>query len=283
RATAEAFVEFTDAVTRALGDRVKDWITHNEPWCSSMNSYERGLHAPGRKDFGAALAASHHLLLSHGWAVPVVRRNSPGANVGITLNLTPALPASPSAADYDAYRHFDGYFNRWFLDPLYGRRYPADMIADYIEAGHLPPEGLTVNQPGDLEAIAAPCDFLGINYYARAVLRSDKIPEADNHPRTRHLAPKEDWTGLGWGIYAAGLTQILSRVHFAYGPPQIYVTENGASYSTGPDASGRVRDDKRVHFLRDHLVAARRAIDAGVPLAGYFAWSLLDNYEWERG
>src|SRR5262249_31168877 len=131
--------------------------------------------------------------------------------------------------------------------------------------------------------IAVPCDFLGVNYYNRAVLRSEKIPETENQPRTVHLAPKQDWTEMGWEVYPEGLTQILARVHLTYGPPKIYVTENGASYSTGPDGAGRVRDEKRVQFLRDHLIAARRAIDIGVPLAGYFAWSLLDNYEWERG
>ena len=283
RATAQAFVEYAQIVSRALGDRVSTFITHNEPWCASLLSHQRGVHAPGMKDWGAALAASHHLLLSHGLAVPVIRRESPRAEVGITLNLMPSVPASPSAADYDAYRHFDGYFNRWFLDPLYGRRYPADMIADYIEAGHLPAEGLTVVQPGDLEAIAAPCDFLGINYYNRAVLRSETVPEDQNAPRTEHLAPQSEWTEMGWEVYPEGLAHILMRVHHTYGPRKMYVTENGASYSDPPNAEGRVPDERRRVFLRDHFLAARRAMDAGAPLAGYFVWSLMDNYEWDRG
>ncbi|MFS8065522.1 MAG: GH1 family beta-glucosidase [Byssovorax sp.] len=283
RATAEAFVEYADVVTRALGDRVKDWITHNEPWCTSMLSHQVGLHAPGLKDWGKALAASHHVLLSHGLAVPVIRRNSADARVGITLNLTPTVPASPSPADYDACRNFDGYFNRWFLDPVHGRGYPADMIADYIAAGHLPPEGLTVLQPGDLAAISAPCDFLGINYYNRAIARSDKVAEAQNQPRTVELAPAAEWTEMGWEEYPEGLTQILNRVHLVYGPKSIYVTENGASYGTAPGADGRVHDERRLSFLREHFLAARRAIDAGVPLHGFFVWSLLDNFEWDRG
>jgi beta-glucosidase len=284
RSTAEAFVEYTEIVARALGDRVKHWITHNEPWCASMLGHQRGIHAPGfREDWGAALAASHHLLLSHGWAVPVLRRESPGAEVGITVNLVPAVPASPSPADYDACRHFDGYFNRWFLDPIHGRHYPADMVADYVAAGHLPPEGFTLVKPGDLQAIAAPCDFLGVNYYNRSVVRSDKIPEEQNHPRTVHLAPKSEWTDIGWEAYAEGLYQILTRVHLVYGPPKIYVTESGASFSEGPDAAGRVPDQRRVVFLRDHFLAAHRALSGGVPLAGYFVWSLLDNFEWDRG
>lgn len=283
RATAEAFVEYADVVTRALGDRVKDWITHNEPWCTSMLSHQVGLHAPGLKDWGLALAASHHVLLSHGLAVPVIRRNSAGARVGITLNLSPVVAASSSPADHEACRSFDGYFNRWFLDPVHGRGYPGDMIADYIAAGHLPPEGLTVLKPGDLAAIAAPCDFLGINYYNRVISRSDKVLEAQNQPQTVNLAPKEEWTEMGWEVYAEGLNQLLTRVHLVYGPQRIYVTENGASYGTAPGADGRVHDHRRLTFLRDHFLAARRAIDSGVPLHGFFVWSLLDNFEWDRG
>ncbi|MEP7120891.1 MAG: GH1 family beta-glucosidase [Byssovorax sp.] len=283
RATAQAFAEYADVVTRALGDRVKDWITHNEPWCTSMLSHQIGLHAPGLKDWGLALSASHHVLLSHGLAVPIIRRNSPGARVGITLNLSPVVPASPSPADHEACRNFDGYFNRWFLDPVHGRGYPADMIADYVAAGHLPPEGLTVVKPGDLATIAAPCDFLGINYYNRVVSRSDKVLEAQNQPRTVELAPKEEWTEMGWEEYPEGLNQVLTRVHLVYGPRRIYVTENGASYGTAPSADGRVHDERRLNFLRGHFLAARRAIDAGVPLHGYFVWSLMDNFEWDRG
>lgn len=283
RATAEAFAEYARVVGKRLGDRVKKWITHNEPWCASMLSHQMGLHAPGIKDWRTALSASHHLLLSHGLAVPILRECSPNAEVGITLNLTPTVPASRSAADIDAARNFDGYFNRWFLDPLFGRHYPADMIADYIEAGHLPPEGLTDVRPGDLKTIATPCDFLGVNYYNRTVMRSNKVPEEQNLPRTEHLAPREEWTEMGWEVYPDGLRQILTRVHLEYGPAKLYVTENGASYSDPPNSEGRVPDEKRRVFLRDHFIAARRAMDAGAPLAGYFVWSLLDNYEWERG
>ena len=258
-------------------------MTHNEPWCSGLLSHQKGLHAPGLKDFPAALAASHHILLSHGWSVPIVRRNSRGAEVGITLNLAPATPASPSAADYDACRHFDGYFNRWFLDPVQGRRYPADMVADYIAAGHLPPEGTTFAKPGDMEAIGVYCDFLGVNYYNRTVVRSEAIPEEKNEPRTVHLAPSSEWTEMGWEVYADGLNEILTRVHLTYGPRKIYVTENGASFSEGPGPDGRVRDERRRAYLRDHFIAARQAIAGGAPVAGFFVWSLMDNFEWDRG
>jgi beta-glucosidase len=283
RSTAEAFTDYVHAVTRHLGDRVKHWITHNEPWCASMLGYQVGRHAPGLHDWRSALAASHHLLLSHGWAVPVVRSNAPGAEVGIALNLTPSVPASPSPEDRDASRHFDGYFNRWFLDPLFRGHYPADMISDYIQAGNLPSEGFAVVHPGDMRAIGTPTDFLGVNYYNRTIVRSSRIPEERNQPPTVHVAPESEHTEMGWEIYPEGLFHTLARVSLEYQPLKIYVTENGASFSQGPDAAGRVEDARRIDFMRDHLLAAKRAIDAGVPLHGYFVWTLLDNFEWERG
>lgn len=281
RATAEAFVEYADLVSRSLGDRVKHWITHNEPWCAGMLSYQIGEHAPGCQDWGAGLAASHHLLLSHGWAVPVLRRNSPDAEVGITLNFTASIPASSSVADQAAARRFDGYFNRWFLDPLYGRHYPADMAVAYQAAGYISGPELPFVQPGDLEAIATPTDFLGVNYYTREVLRDTDA--TDNAPQTVFPAPPAERTEMGWEIYPQGLYDLLARLHFEYRPPRLYVTENGVSYSNGPDAMGRVRDERRIAYLRDHFAAAHRAIAAGAPLAGYMVWSLMDNFEWAFG
>lgn len=283
RMTAEAFVEYADVVSRRLGDRVKHWITHNEPWCASFVSYQKGAHAPGLRDWGAAVQSSHHLLLSHGWAVPVIRRNSPSAQVGITLNLSPAIPASSSPADADAARRFDGYMNRWFLEPLYHGEYPPDIVADYAEEDRLPSGGMTFARPGDLRHVATPTDFIGINYYNRTVARSERVPEAQNLPRSVFVAPESEWTDIGWEVYPNGLFEVLMRVHLDYRPPKIYVTENGASYGDGPDPARRVTDRRRVKFLREHLLAARRAIEAGVPLEGYFAWSLMDNFEWDHG
>ena len=283
RETAEAFLEYAEVVGRRLGDRVHQWITHNEPWCASLQSYQIGKHAPGHTDWPAALAASHHLLLSHGWAVPILRAHSPGAQVGITLNLTPAEPASPSRVDRDACRHFDGYFNRWFLDPLYGRGYPSDMLAGYASDGRLPRDWDRVVRAGDPAAIAEPIDFVGVNYYNRAVVRSESVPERENLPRTVFLAPESEWTEMGWEVHPDGLYRILCRVHFDYGAPRLYVTENGASWSDGPGPDGRVPDHRRLGFLKEHFRATRRAIAAGVPVAGYFVWSLLDNFEWDRG
>ncbi len=279
RATAEAFVEYADVVSRALGDRVKHWITHNEPWCVGLLSHQIGEHAPGWHDWPAALAASHHVLLSHGWAVPVLRANSPGVEVGITLNFSPAEPASPSAEDLAACRQYDGYFNRWFADPIYLGVYPDDMVAAYTVAGHLPPEGAPYLKDGDLQAIAAPIDFLGVNYYTRAVISSATTLDQGNMPQT----PAADVTEMGWEVYPEGLYNLLTQLHADYGPGLIYITENGASYSDAPDSAGRVRDERRLRYLRDHFAAAWRALDAGVPMAGYFVWSLMDNFEWAKG
>ena len=283
RATAEAFVQFADVVTRHLGDRVRHWITHNEPWCSGLLGHQLGGHAPGLRDHGAGLAASHHLLLSHGWAVPVIRRNSPGCEVGITLNLTHSEPASASGPDHEAARIFDGYFNRWFLDPVHGRGYPADKTAEYIRDGHLSPDGLTFVREGDVQAMGVPCDFLGINYYTRAVERSNTVPENENAPITNHVAPRELFTDFGWEVYPEGLYRELVRVWLEYNPRKIYVTENGCSYFDTPAPDGRVSDPRRIDFLRAHFQAAHRALEAGVPLAGYFVWSLMDNFEWAHG
>ncbi len=282
RATVTAFAEYADVVTRRLGDRVKHWITHNEPWCSSMVSHQKGVHAPGVRDWRIALAAAHHILLSHGQAVPIIRTNSPGATVGITLNLSPSVPASPSPEDADAARRHDGYMNRWFLEPVFRGEYPADIVTDYIADGHLP-DGMPFVRPGDLRDMAAPTDFLGVNYYNRHVARSDRIPEEKNAPRTVFAAPRADWTDIGWEVHAPGMFEVLMRVHLEYRPRTIYITENGAAYSDAPDASKRIADVKRIRYLRDHLLEAKRALDNGVPLDGYFAWSLLDNYEWDHG
>jgi beta-glucosidase len=279
RATAEAFVEYAEVVARALGDRVKNWITHNEPWCIGLLSHQIGEHAPGWRNWPAALTAAHHVLLSHGWATPVIRRESPGAEVGITLNFTPAYPASSSPADQDAVRRFDGYYNRWFLDPVYGRHYPADMVADYQAAGLLP-RGLDFVKPGDMEAIAAPTDFLGVNNYTRAILTASEAGYLPQEVRPGHVA---DFTEMGWEVYPRGLFDLLNRFHFAYGIPKLYITENGASYGNEPDEQGVIDDQPRIAYLRDYLVACQAAIAQGVPLAGYFQWSLMDNFEWARG
>jgi beta-glucosidase len=281
RSTAEAFVEFADIASRALGDRVKNWITHNEPAVVAWAGYSDGVHAPGLKDYALGVLTSHHLLLSHGWAVPVIRKNSPGSEVGITLNVGWSAAASNSAADLDLTRFEEGKWFRWFADPLYGRGYPVDKVADFEKGGFLP-NGLDFVKGHDLKDISVPTDFIGLNYYARNVHRANT---PDNEPQTVFQKPKnpENWTEMNWEVYPDGLLGVLARTYFDYQPRKLYVTENGASYSTPPDASGNVPDEHRTNYLREHFAAAQRAIELGVPLAGYFVWSLLDNFEWGYG
>ncbi len=283
RSTADAFVEYADVISRALGDRVKNWITHNEPAVVAWLGYEMGVHAPGIVDptYKSALRTAHHLLLSHGQAVPVIRRNSEKAEVGITLNIGWKVAASNSAADLESARFDDGKWFRWFGDPVYGRGYPADMTESFSKFGALP-NGMDFVQAGDMKIIATPTDFIGINYYSRNLHRSGA---SNNDPQIDFPKPKtpENWTEMDWENYPEGLTGVLGRVYFHYNPRKIYVTENGASYSTPPDEKGNVPDVHRTNYLRTHFAAAHRAIQAGVPLAGYFVWSLMDNFEWSFG
>ena len=274
RSTAEAFVQYADLASHWLGDRVKHWMTLNEPYVSAFIGYLEGRHAPGHSDIDEALAAAHHLLLAHGWTVPVLRRNGPGAQVGIALNLTTTVPASPSVADRAADRLKDGIINRWFLDPIAARGYPDDVVQHYERP-------MPFVQAGDLEAVAAPIDFLGANYYFRTIVRSSVIPESENEPRT--LFPNAERTEMGWEVYPEGFYEMLARLHHGYRFPAIYVTENGAAYpdEIGPD--GRVDDPKRIAYLKGHLKAMTQALAAQVPMRGYFVWSLMDNFEWAHG
>ncbi|NQU30923.1 MAG: family 1 glycosylhydrolase, partial [Anaerolineae bacterium] len=273
--------EYTEAITRALGDRVKDWITINEPAVVAWIGNDIGEHAPGYQDMRRAIPVSYHVMLAHGWAVPIIRRNSPNSEVGITLNVGWREAASNSSFDLDAVREGDGKWTRWFSDPLYGRGYPADVIADFEKQGYLP-KGMDFIKEGDLNAIATPTDFLGVNYYNREVVRSDA---PDNEPQTVFEKPKtpENWTEMDWENYPDGLAGVLGMMYFDYKPLKLYVTENGASYSTAPDENGIVNDTHRLDYYKTHLAAVHRVMQAGVPMAGYFAWSLMDNFEWAKG
>jgi beta-glucosidase len=280
RATVDAFVEYTRTVAERLGDRVAYWATHNEPWCIAVLGHENGHHAPGHRDPAEALRVAHHLLLSHGRAVDVLREACPESEIGIVLNLTPGTPARPEREDdVDAVRQFDGMFNRWYLDPVFHGRYPEDTVSDHVRAGHLESAELPFVQDGDLETIATPLDFLGVNYYSRVVLRGGE----NGSPEAVRAVPEEELTEMGWEVYPEGLHELLRRVGREYDPRAIYLTENGIALAEAPDAEGRIADERRIGFLRAHLLAAHRAMTEGVPLRGYFVWSLLDNFEWAHG
>ena len=281
RKIVERFCHFTDVISRALGDRVQNWITINEPWVICHLGHCTGEHAPGITDWEQTLRAAHHVLLAHGAAVPILRENVPQANVGITLNLCPSEPASSSEYDKKAERSFDGFFNRWYLDPVFGRGYPEDMVEEYITKGHLPKEGVSWCQEGDLDTISVATDFLGINYYSRAVIRSAEVSEEENSPR--EVFADGPRTAFDWEVHAPSLERLLLRLTHEYGANRIIVTENGASYPTAPSVDNVVPDVERQQYFEEHVAACHRAIEQGATLTGYFAWSLLDNFEWAEG
>jgi beta-glucosidase len=273
RDTALRFAEYAERIGAALGDRVHTWTTLNEPWCSAFLGYGSGRHAPGRTDPVGALAASHHLLLGHGLAVAELRSRVPDAQVGITLNLYP-VEAAEGRRGEDAVRRIDGLSNRWFLDPVLRGTYPKDVVED---VAHL--TDLSFVQDGDLERVSTPLDFLGVNYYTRHVVAPGAYPGSAGVEFVSRGLPT---TALGWEIDPEGLQDILTRVTSDYGDLPLVLTENGAAFDDVL-LDGRVHDPERVEFLRSHLDACRRAVLAGVPLRGYFAWSLLDNFEWAEG
>jgi beta-glucosidase len=283
RDTAERFAEYAGIVYDALGDRVQWWTTLNEPWVSAFLGYAAGVHAPGRTEPSAALAASHHLLLGHGLAASALRARRADAQVGITLNLGAVAPATDTDADRDAARRIDGLANRWFLDPLLRGSYPADVGADLAAVSDL---GFV--RPGDLDVISAPLDLLGINYYRTAVVAHGQDTPAEpsawpGSEHVRHVGRGAPTTAMGWEIDPDGLVHTLRMVADGYPATPLYVTENGAAFDdkVGPD--GEVDDPERVDYYAAHLRACHEAIEAGIPLRGYFAWSLLDNFEWAYG
>ncbi len=273
-ASVEWFAEYADRVSRQLGDRVCGWITHNEPWIVAFVGHFYGSHPPGLTDLKAAYQAAHHLLLAHGAAVPILRRNAPRAEVGISLNLNPIYPASDSLEDQEAVRRQDDFLNRWFLDPLFKGAYPDDMVTLLQE--WLPRINLT-----DVQTAAAPLDFLGVNYYIRNVVafEESELPLQVRHVPQEHAAA----TAMGWEIFPQGLTDLLVRLKQEYAPAAIYITENGAAFDDPLPQNGVVEDPQRIAFLEVHLTAVAKALAQGVPVKGYFVWSLTDNFEWTHG
>ena len=279
RDTVERFVDYAAILHDALGAQVPYWITQNEPHTSSWLGHGSGRHAPGITGDENALKAAHHLLLSHGRVIQALRPGGGGGSgetrFGAVIAVTPVRPANPSnPADVAAAIRVDGEQNRLFLDPIFLGEYPRDIRARYREATR----DFDFVQPDDLAVIHTPPDFLGVNYYTPTVIA------AGPDDRLELRAPMGPATAMGWAIDPAGMHEVLTRVQREYsGNLPLIVSENGASFRDYLDPEGRCHDPERVEFLQAHLREARRAVADGVPLTGYFVWSLLDNFEWDSG
>ena len=275
RDTAYAFAEYAEVVARQLGDRVDTWITHNEPWCSAYLGYGIGVHAPGIQDMQSAAIVGHHLLLSHGLAVPRLRTHTKaGSQVGIALNFTPVYPADDTAETAQAVARADALTNRWFIDPLYKGAYPEQLFGDM---GVQPPP----IQDGDMAIIATPLDFLGVNNYTRMVVRSNAAEP--NGVEFVASVPGASYTAMGWEVYPQAIGDLLLKLHKEYGVSSLLVTENGAAFDDIVASDGEVHDIQRVEYLREHIRTVSRVLEQGVPIQGYLVWSLFDNYEWAEG
>ncbi len=284
RDTAERFADYAQTVYAALYDRVRHWLTINEPWCVAFNGYATGTHPPGRRNRGAALRAAHHLLLGHGLALSAMRAIDNTNILGIALNLLPAHPGTQHPDDLDAARRVDGVHNRIFLDPLLRGRYPDDMLDDLGREFDL-----THIRAGDAATIAAPLDLLGVNYYHPVTVsgrgdgeRNDPSPWVGAED-VGFVAQNLPTTAMGWEVDAQALADLLRRLDRHYPAVPLAVTENGAAYHDYADPDGNVHDPLRITYLTAHLRAAHAAIASGVDLRGYFVWSLMDNFEWAEG
>lgn len=275
RETIDRFLEYADAATAHFSDRVKDWMTFNEPWVYSFCGHLYGVHAPGLKDLPTTLAVAHHILVAHGKAIPIIRKNVPGAKVGIVNNLALIESATERDEDRAAARRWDLAFNKWFMDPLFGRPYPEEIVSLYGKA-------MPRIEKGDMEAMATKADFLGVNYYTRRLVAYD--------PKNAHIQAKQVYRPCvaraefeEWEINPEALYLLLRDIKRDYGDIPIYISENGTSGADSVSADGCVHDPVRVEYLRRHFAAAWQAIQEGCPVRGYFVWSLYDNFEWGFG
>lgn len=269
RETAYHFRDYVDLISKVLGDRVYSYATLNEPFCSAYLGYEAGIHAPGLvgEEFGKK--AAHHLLLAHGLAIKVLNKNCPHIEKGIVLNFTPCYPKTDSVEDAKASKIADDYFNQWYIKPIFDGQYP-DLMKQLPEQNR--PEILD----GDMDTISTSIDFLGVNYYTRAVYSATENNWFEEQPAQPPL------TDIGWEIYPRAMTELLVSLNQKYSLPPIYITENGVA-TADVVVDGEIDDQDRVEYFQSHLNAVNEAINQGVDIQGYFAWSLMDNFEWAEG
>ncbi len=267
RDTVHRFVEYAEGIQARMGDRLSSIATHNEPWVVAVLGHESGVFAPGIKNRATAAQVSHHLLLSHGLAVQALRAQRSQATLGIVLNLSPMIPATDSDADKVKTQLEDGKLLRWYMDPLFKGSYPQDVL-DHLGADAPKMEA------DDLQNIAVPIDFLGVNYYSRSVISADNSWKAGS----TGLAV----TDMDWEVYPEGLTELLVRMHRDYAVPPLYVTENGGAFKDVMQ-DGRVHDQDRTSYIQRHIAAVGEAMRQGVRMQGYMVWSLMDNFEWASG
>ena len=267
RDTVHRFVDYALGIQRRLGDRLVAITTHNEPWVVAVLGNEEGTFAPGIKSRRVAVQVAHHLLLSHGLALQALRAEGAKAKLGIVLNMAHQMPLTDSAADQAKAKLDDARGRRWYADPLFKGTYPPEVLA---ELGADAP----VVEAGDMAAITTPMDYIGVNYYSRALSSAAGPVEAKDKPY-----PKTD---MGWEIYPEGLYELLMTMHREYTLPPTYITENGGAFPD-PTTNGHVHDADRIDYLATHIDAVGRALAAGVPMVGYMVWSLMDNFEWSSG
>jgi len=270
RETAYLFADYADKITQAFGDRVYSYATFNEPFCSSYLGYEIGVHAPGLATKAFGRQSAHHLLLAHGLAMKVLQKNRPNSQNGIEHNFTPCYNATDSTANVEAASKTKKYFNQWYNKPLFDRCYP-EIINDFAT------EDMPVIEQGDFHIIAQPNDFLGINFYTRAMYKTEPVTALSQI----NILDKHK-TDIGWEIYPQSFTDLLTSLHALYPLPPIYITENGAAMDDKL-IEGKVDDQDRLEYYNAHLNAVNNAIEQGVNVVGYFAWSLMDNFEWAEG
>lgn len=276
RSTAYAYQRYVETVMRRFGDRFDAVATFNEPWCSVILSHLLGVHAPGEQNMEATLHAAHYTNLAHGLGVQAIRSVNPKLPVGIVFNAQSVVPASDSEADVAAAQRAEDFHNGMFFGPIFKGEYPESLL-----------EGLGPIMPtiedGDMEIISQKLDWWGLNYYTPLRVAADPNPEAPYPAHVQAPPVHPEKTDIGWEIDSSGFIQVVRTLYGAYDLPEFYITENGACYNMGPGADGEIDDQPRLDYYADHINVAADMIQEGFPLRGYFAWSLMDNFEWAEG